>query len=60
MDIEYATNDKGEIKLCKDCTQKIEFLCDFPGPRCLACHAKKTEHEPLERPDFTKALRHTR
>lgn len=43
-------------KVCRDCGARIEYLADFPGPRCLACHAKKVEHEPLERPDFTKAI----
>ena len=44
-------------KICKDCGAKIEFLADFPGPRCLNCHAKKVSKEPLERPDFTKGIR---
>ena len=44
-------------KVCRDCKAEIEYLCDFPGPRCLKCHAKKMEGRPLERPDFRKALR---
>lgn len=44
------------MKHCKDCGLPIEYLADFPGPRCLKCHAKKVEHEPLERPDFARAL----
>lgn len=43
-------------KTCKDCGAKIEYLADFPGPRCLKCWAKRMEGQPLERPDFIKAI----
>jgi hypothetical protein len=43
-------------KVCRDCKAEIEYLADFPGPRCLKCWAKKVENEPLERPNFIKAI----
>lgn len=24
---------------CRDCDRRIEEFCEFPGPRCLDCHA---------------------
>ncbi len=24
-------------KVCRDCGKPIEYLTDFPGPRCLPC-----------------------
>jgi hypothetical protein len=24
---------------CIDCDRRIEEFCEFPGPRCLDCHA---------------------
>lgn len=43
-------------KDCIDCGNRIEWLADFPGPRCLNCHARKMEGQPLGRPDFVGAL----
>ena len=47
-------------KTCIGCGVKIEYLADFPGPRCLECHAKKVDGMPLEKPDFIKAVRRFR
>lgn len=52
---DMSTTDN-DVKICKDCGRKIEYLADFPGPRCLVCHAKKVENEPLEKPNFIKAI----
>ena len=48
---EYSGKD------CRDCKEPIELFCDFPGPRCLSCHARNVEGWPLERPDFGKAIK---
>ena len=42
--------------ICIECKREVAELEVFPGPRCLACHARKVEHEPLERPDFVGAI----
>lgn len=44
-------------KMCRDCASDIEFLCDFPGPRCLRCWEVKMADAPLERPDFAATVR---
>lgn len=56
------THDKehDDSKVCIDCGDVIEYLADFPGPRCLKCHAAKMDKLPLERPDFVGALNLTR
>ncbi len=54
---------KDETKTCKDCKREIEYLADFPGPRCLACHAAIWEKVPLSqmpRPNFVAAIRKLR
>ncbi len=44
------------MKTCKDCGKEIEYLADFPGPRCLPCHAAIWDKLPPQRPDFIKAI----
>lgn len=53
-----VTNDWPQYsgKVCIGCKQQIEYLADFPGPRCLNCHIKQCEGKPLEKPDFRKAI----
>ncbi len=50
-----------ETLICKDCGQQIEYLGEFPGPRCLSCHARKFDREValtgrLPKPNFAKTL----
>ena len=58
---EYA---KDAALTCKACGKPVPELEVFPGPRCLACHAKKFDREyankPLPRPDFMAALKKPR
>lgn len=42
--------------ICAKCGNEIHWLAVFPGQYCLACHAKRCEGLPLERPDFIGAL----
>lgn len=47
------------MKTCKDCGNEIALYTDFPGPRCLACHAREFNRVPPERwdrPDFGKTV----
>lgn len=47
-------------KTCKDCGATVPELEVFPGPRCLACHAKWFDSIPLNqhaKPNFVAAIR---
>jgi anaerobic ribonucleoside-triphosphate reductase len=50
------------MSTCKDCGKQVEEMEVFPGPLCLACHARKFDAEVartgrLPRPDFIKAVK---
>lgn len=49
-------------KTCIDCDRTIDYLADFPGPRCLDCHARRFDQQvrvtgALPQPDFKKAVK---
>lgn len=50
---------------CKNCKRNIEFMIIndgfklynvFPNGLCINCHEKATKDQPLEKPDFIKAI----
>jgi DNA-directed RNA polymerase subunit RPC12/RpoP len=44
-----------DVKPCIECGTPVPELQRFPGPRCLACHARKVEREePVPMPDFRR------
>jgi hypothetical protein len=47
-----------EVKACIECGTPVPELERFPGPRCLACHARKVEsEEPIpQMPNFFQAI----
>jgi hypothetical protein len=56
-----TNTSQDEVKICRDCKQEIEYLGEFPGPRCLACHAAKYDRElaltgKMPKPNFRKAV----
>ena len=45
-----------ETFTCATCKQVNDALTMFPGGICLACYEKKMADQPLERPNFIRAI----